>query len=237
MSEDNLALWRSVEKTDPSHTKPFKRKGGFSGTAIAPMYLIRKATEKWGPIGGKWGISIVSQEVVNGAPLLKDGEVVGNESIHVLVAELYYPTESGEQGRLPCIGQTQFVGVRSDGQFYTDEEAPKKSLTDALGNGLSKLGFSADVYMGRYDDNKYVNQIKDEFKTASLRDQSLDILRKMAPQGLDALREAWKAMSEQARRSIEADVDQMDEFKAIATQADEARKNNHAPSGAKPANA
>ena len=36
-----------------------------------------------------------------------------------------------------------------------------------LTKGLSKLGFNADVFMGRFDDNKYVNTPKDSVKSAS----------------------------------------------------------------------
>ena len=35
----------------------------------------------------------------------------------------------------------------------------KKVATDALTKGLSKLGFNADVFMGMFDDNKYVNKL------------------------------------------------------------------------------
>ena len=35
----------------------------------------------------------------------------------------------------------------------------KKVATDALTKGLSKLGFNADVFMGKFDDNKYVNSL------------------------------------------------------------------------------
>ena len=38
-----------------------------------------------------------------------------------------------------------------------DDDCIKKVATDALTKGLSKLGFNADVFMGRFDDNKYVD--------------------------------------------------------------------------------
>ena len=40
-----------------------------------------------------------------------------------------------------------------------EDEAPKKSLTDALKKCLSMLGFSADIYMGMYDDPSYVEAV------------------------------------------------------------------------------
>lgn len=152
MSE-NLKLWESVEKTDPKYTKAFSKAGGFSGTAINATYLIRKATALWGPMGGKWGPEIVDEKYVPGA----EGTI-----IHVLRINLKHP-----QGSLPSYGQTTFVGQNKHGPF-TDEEAPKKSLTDAITKALSMLGFSADVFLGLYDDNKYVNDRKTEFSLSKI---------------------------------------------------------------------
>ena len=159
----NLKLWESVEKTDPKYTKAFNRPGGFSGTAINATYLIRKATELWGPMGSTWGAEIADERYVEGA----EGTI-----IHVLRILFFYPA-----GKFPSYGQTTFVGENKNGKF-TDEEAPKKSLTDALTKALSMLGFSADVFLGLYDDNKYVNDRKAEFakKGHSPSDGSLEAL-------------------------------------------------------------
>src|SRR5690606_33640239 len=69
---------------------------------------------------------------------------------------------NGERGEVVQFGQTTFVGRNKNG-FFTDEEAPKKSLTDAMSKCLSLLGFSADIHLGRFDDNKYVNDLRQEF--------------------------------------------------------------------------
>jgi hypothetical protein len=148
MANDNLKLWQLVEKTDPKYTKPFSKAGGFSGTAINATYLVHKATSLWGPIGGAWGPVVEDEKYVTGA----DGTI-----IHVLRIRFRHPG-----GEFPSYGQTTFVGKNKNGQF-TDEEAPKKSLTDAITKALSMLGFSADVFLGLYDDNKYVNDRKQEF--------------------------------------------------------------------------
>lgn len=144
----NLKLWDSVSKTDPKYTKAFSKAGGFSGTAINATYLIRKATELWGPMGGAWGPEIVDEKYVTGAE---------ESVVHVLRINFRHP-----QGVFPSFGQTTFVGKNKNGPF-TDEEAPKKSLTDAITKALSMLGFSADVFLGLYDDNKYVSDRKAEF--------------------------------------------------------------------------
>jgi hypothetical protein len=145
---ENLKLWQSVEKTDPKYTKAFSKAGGFSGTAINATYLIRKATEQWGPMGSTWGPLVEDERYVEGA----EGTV-----IHVLRIKFRHPG-----GEFHSYGQTTFVGKNKNGPF-TDEEAPKKSLTDAITKALSMLGFSADVFLGLYDDNKYVSDRKAEF--------------------------------------------------------------------------
>lgn len=164
MSE-NLKLWQSVEKTDPKYTKSFSKAGGFSGTAINATYLVRKATELWGPYGGQWGATVEDEKYVPGA-----GETI----VHVVRIKFRHPN-----GEFPSYGQTTFVGQNKNGPF-TDEEAPKKSLTDALTKALSMLGFSADVFLGLYDDNKYVNDRKAEFSgtkgTITPNDNALDNL-------------------------------------------------------------
>ena len=162
MSADNLALWNSVRTPDPAATKAFNRSGGFKGTATNAVYLIQRATELWGPMGGQWGVTIVDDRVQQGAPMLsKDGAVMGHEVLHIIRIELRHPG-----GVVPGYGQTMLVGVNKYGP-YTDEEAPKKSLTDALSKALSWLGFAADIHLGRWDDNKYVNAAKRGFDEAA----------------------------------------------------------------------
>lgn len=173
MNQENLKLWEAVRTPDPAHTKSFSRGGGFKGTATNPTYLIRLATEHWGPMGGSWGVEIVSERVVQGAPILgKDGiTVIGHEQVHVCQIKLRHPG-----GAVPAFGQTQFVGVNKYGPF-TDEEAPKKSLTDALTKALSWLGFAADIHLGMWDDHNYVNSVR------RLKAEERDALERDADKG------------------------------------------------------
>lgn len=157
----HMTLWDSVRTPDPSATKSFSRSGGFKGTATNAVYLIQRATELWGPMGGKWGVDIVEDRVFQGAPMLGDaGQVIGHEQLHVIRISLRHP-----DGVVPGYGQTMMVGKNKWGPF-TDEEAPKKSLTDALTKAMSWLGFAADIHLGLWDDNKYVNEAKKAFDEA-----------------------------------------------------------------------
>jgi hypothetical protein len=55
----NTRIWDQVNVTDPSATKNFTGMGGFKGTAIKPTYLMRKATEVFGPCGEGWGWTVL----------------------------------------------------------------------------------------------------------------------------------------------------------------------------------
>jgi hypothetical protein len=164
----NLAIWSAVSTPDPARTKPFKGKGGFEGTAINAVYLAKRATEIFGPMGIGWGVDIVEEKLLQGGPMIsKEGEILGNEVIHCLRISLWY--KRGEDvGRITHFGQTTFVGQNKFG-VYTDEDAPKKSLTDAMTKALSLLGFAADVHMGMFDDHKYIAEVRQEYaeKTAA----------------------------------------------------------------------
>ena len=158
MAEDahNLALWNQIETTDPKHTKAITGKS-YQGTSPKPHYLVHKATETFGPIGIGWGFNIVSERIEDGA---------GGERMHIAHVRVWY-IWGGKRGEVEHIGGTQFSGIRSSGKPFTDEDAPKKSVTDALVKALSMIGFAGDIFMGRYDDSKYVSELRHEFAEAS----------------------------------------------------------------------
>jgi hypothetical protein len=144
------SIWDKAQKTDARYVKRFQRAGGFSGTAINPTWLAKRATEEFGPCGFGWGIEPVREEWVSGP---------GGVVVHVLLARLWYKfqpvngtTAEVQRGEILQYGQTTFVNEKG----RVDEEAPKKSLTDAMSKCLSLLGFASDVYLGLWDDSKYV---------------------------------------------------------------------------------
>ena len=169
----NLALWDKVKKTDPKHTKEFSGPGGYSGTAINPTYLTMLATENWGPIGMNWGYNILEERFETGHPQHDEaGEILGHITTHTIKLELWvknkildpnFKPDEGEDpiarichfGHTPCI-----TWNRTYKNWVTDVEAPKKSLTDALKKCLSMYGFSADIFLGMYDDVNYVAEVK-----------------------------------------------------------------------------
>lgn len=141
--ESHLELWERVRTPDPEYTRPFED-GGFQGTAISPMWFIRAATREFGPVGIGWGYEVLSEGFINASD---------KEQVHSLHLRLWY-TLDGKRGELSHFGQTRFTGGQK-----VDGDVKKKSLTDALTKCLSMLGFAADVYLGRFDDLKYIQSL------------------------------------------------------------------------------
>ena len=161
MSDNKTGLWDRLGKTDPEHTKTFKRAGGFSGTAIKPMWSYRRMTEEFGPCGEGWGINEPSFQVVQG----ENHEVL----VYCTVSVWHGSTDKMVFG----VGGDKVVTyIKANEQYKrperweNDDEAFKKAYTDAVTNALKLIGVGADVHMGMFDDNKYVNTVRQEFSEA-----------------------------------------------------------------------
>lgn len=144
--EDKMKLWRAVEKTDPKYTKPAKI-GGMSITAIAPQYQIMQATEQFGPYGQGFGFKKIEL----------DYSLVDKLDIVVFKGLFFHPG-----GEFEIINSSKMFMDRN--KKMVDADFAKKIETDALTKALSKLGFNADVFMGRFDDVKYIADMMEEFK-------------------------------------------------------------------------
>lgn len=140
MISENLKLWESVEKTDPKHTKN-ANVGGNKITAIKPQYQIYIATKQWGSYGNKWGFKNINLSY----DLLSFNLVV-------FKALFFYP-----DGEFEIINSIKLY--KDNALTKVDDDFAKKIETDALTKALSKLGFNADVFIGRFDDNRYVEEM------------------------------------------------------------------------------
>lgn len=143
-TSNNMKIWDSVSQTDPDHTKEVSF--GRKFTAIDAHYQVMMATEQFGPVGQGWGYN-TSYETKE----LASGDAV----IFCLLtfwwrAEGEWKNEPKSYGPICGCARLQAKGKA------VDTDAPKKAMTDALTKGLSHLGFSADVFLGMFDDNKYV---------------------------------------------------------------------------------
>jgi len=151
LDNPNTRIWDKICETDPGRTKNFSK--GYRGTSINPNYIYEKLTACFGPCGTGWGFNIDKDEFKEG----HEGEIS-----HTMTIGLWYKNGEVKSEPIPGIGGTQYVFKDKNG-WHTDEDAKKKSLTDALTKASQLIGMSADIFGGLWDDCKYVAELKKKY--------------------------------------------------------------------------
>lgn len=144
---NKMELWHEVFTTDPAAVKPITGKA-YSGNSPKPYWLIQRATEVFGPCGLGWGLEVVNERFER---------LTETDVLHVALVRVWYLFGNG-RGEIEQMGQTKACYKKKDGGMMVDEDAPKKSVTDGLTKCLSMLGFAGDIFSGRWDDSKYIEQ-------------------------------------------------------------------------------
>jgi len=164
----NMKLWNSVCVTDPASVKPITGKP-YKGNSPKPYYLIQKATEAFGPCGKGWGIEVKSERFER---------MTETDLLHIALVRVWW-TDGGEKHYIEQMGQTKAVYQSAKGTVV-DEDAPKKSVTDAMTKCLSMLGFAGDIFSGRWDDSGYVEWAREQHAPkTTLTDQQIDEITKL----------------------------------------------------------
>ena len=183
---DNLELWNAVSRVPPEHLKGFTRGGGFKGTAIKPMWSIKAMTEHFGPCGQGWGVHEPKFTI----------HPAGVETLVFCTVGVWYKDNAPIYG----VGGDKVVAQFSSG-IKPDDEAFKKAYTDALTNALKLLGVGADIHMGLWDGNKYV----DEGDGGAANDAQ----RTKNPMDKPVTKEETRALKDELCREIEAHTSAM----------------------------
>lgn len=152
---NNMELWDQVCQTNPDNTK--KVDFGRRFTAIDAYSQIQTATTLWGPIGYKWGVKDESFTMLD-------------NNLILYTATLFYPIDNTTYN-LPIHSSITYRSINKNGKEIIDSDCSKKVSTDALTKGLSKLGFNADVFLGKFDDNKYIKEAKKVFNNKASEKQ------------------------------------------------------------------
>jgi hypothetical protein len=145
---DNLRIWNALCDVPKEFTRPFKTDGDDSQTltAISPWYLIKRATELWGPIGDGWNFDVIHDEII------RDGK--DEPILHIMRVSLHFHHDSLITGGVGC---TPMKYRGADGKDHWDDDFNKKTLTDAITNALARLGAGGDIRMSQFEDNKYLD--------------------------------------------------------------------------------
>lgn len=140
---NNLNLYDKMRAVPDNAKKPINA-GRLKGmTDISPMWRIKKLTEEFGPCGFGWKYTVDKQWVEVGA----DGAVMAFCNI-----SLFIKMDGEWSEGIPGTGGASLVAKESKG-LYSDDEAFKKALTDALSVACKAIGMGADVYWDK--DTKY----------------------------------------------------------------------------------
>ena len=141
----NTALWDQVFETDPKYTKFVKVGRGF--TTIDAFYQVKRATEVFGPVGHGWGW---------------DTDETYTDGMVVVKIHLWYKHPDTGEVSQPIVHFGCKALTNKGGRI--NEDAVKSATTDAMTKALSYIGFNGDVFMGMFDDNKYVSQQREKFE-------------------------------------------------------------------------
>jgi len=152
--ENNLELWDKVSKTDVNTTKNFKGKGGFKGTAVCAQSQRKKATEIFGIYGIGWKVYDEEYKIVS---------FTDDHYSKLFYTATFTFNYNDTDGSFPISAEIDvFSYIKSYDSWVMGNDLYKKVRTDAMTKGLSELGFNADIFEGKFDDNKYVQALKEE---------------------------------------------------------------------------
>jgi hypothetical protein len=165
----NLTLWKSLEKTDPKFINDKDRKGLNS---INTQYFFMKATETFGVCGIGWGYEIIEERYDEGVTITKGQDVLGVTKNHTIKLKLWFKLGE-DKGEVLSFGHTPYIYSSKYG-LSVDEEAPKKSLSDAIKKALSMIGVAGDVYLGYWDDINYQNDAINESNINNAADKDAE---------------------------------------------------------------
>lgn len=172
----NLDLWEAHADIDPQYTKAISGKA-YKGTSPNPQYIIKCLTDMFGPVGQGFGWEVLTEGFT---PL-------GDEILHWCRIRFWH---TKREHYYEAYGQTKALMKTRNG-LMSDEDAPKKSLTDAIIKAASQLGIAANIFLGRWDDQKYVAEVEKEYR----RDEQAN---KQAPKNVEA-RATYSALEKEMR--------------------------------------
>ncbi|ULL06573.1 Rad52/Rad22 family DNA repair protein [Pseudomonas putida] len=194
MSTTNMRIWEQVQTTDTRYTKNAEV-GGQKITSLNGTAMVMKATEVFGPVGIGWGWKVIEERFDDGHEVFAgEGDkriCLGREIGHTVKIQLWF-MQGGQRGEVEQYGCTRYQYKTKYG-MTTDGEAPKKSLTDAIKKALSMLGFSADVFLGMFDDVNYVQQLQAEQAIEQAEDRQAEIERQQQER-LDFIKDTIETM-------------------------------------------
>lgn len=153
----NLDIWEKHRTIPTDQAKPITGKD-YNGTSPKPHYIIWCLTDMFGPLGKGFGWNVLAE----------DFTLLGDTHLHWCRIRFWWRDGDGIH-ECEQYGQTKaaYMAGKGENRYHkVDEDAPKKSLTDAIVKAASQLGVAADIFLGRWDDSKYLADLRAEERAA-----------------------------------------------------------------------
>lgn len=152
----NLDIWNKYADIDPKFTKKITGKP-YQGTSPSPQYIIKCLTDMFGPVGKGFGWTVEREEF----------QPLGEEILHWCRIRFWW-TDGDTIASFESYGQTKAL-MKTKSGLMSDEDAPKKSLTDAIVKAASQIGVAANIFLGRWDDQKYVAEVNADYRATEVK--------------------------------------------------------------------
>ena len=152
----NMELWDKVSETNPKYTKEVNLGRKFN--AIDPMYQVMEATRHFGSCGKGWGFEVM-------------------ETLFLPINSVALRIRLWQKSKEHYVEQWGQCKLYADNkETKPDHDCMKKATTDGVTKCLSLLGFNADVFLGKFDDNKYVRDLENKFNAEAIQQQEEELL-------------------------------------------------------------
>lgn len=159
---------------------------------INPQWRYQALTEVFGICGIGWKYTIDRLWTEPGP----------HEQVFAFANVSLYVRVDGEWSEaIPGNGGSKMVDKESAG-LYSNDEAFKMAITDALGTAAKMIGVAAEIYLGNFDGSKYVDRsggVKDESKLDTLILKKIDECTTM-----EALSDVWNSINTGLRHGYTA---------------------------------
>ena len=191
----NMKLWDSVSITHPSAVKAITGKP-YQGNSPKPYWLIQRATEVFGPVGIGWGVTVKSERFER---------LTETDVLHVATVSVWYVLDGKRSETFDQMGGTKAAYMSKKG-MVVDEDAGKKSVTDAMVKCMSMIGFAGDIFSGQWDDSKYVEWAGNHYALADYIKSIQEAKDLVSLKSHFAA--AWKMANDESRPELKAAYDE-----------------------------
>lgn len=145
--EHNTRHWAALFKTDPTARVKEVNEGGRKYTSVDAYARIQRATEHFGAMGDGWGTDAPKVHTID----------VGGQTLVVCELALWWRDPGSEVKRYVYeVTSTQLAYTPRNADYVkVDDDAYMKAVTHGISKALSRIGVSADVFMGLFDGDKH----------------------------------------------------------------------------------